>query len=465
MEQLEILQVRLNREQAARLQAEKLLEEKSRELFTVNQSLKDAAEKISAESMQLSVILDETSFAILLSTAEGRIVMSNKTARRFFTSGQADIVGHPVLDFLKIEDTDTLDETDGLFEEEETPNVSIYAENEIFDAEGRCVDGNLFPMEVSVCNLDWGAGTHYMWLCRDTSRNKTIEAQKQALEQELRHGQKLEALGTLASGIAHEINTPIQFISDNISFMQDSFNDLKTLIEGFQALIDGLEGDQKAVLKEKVDALLEDADYEFLEEEIPGSIEQSREGTKRVARIVSAIKDFAHPGSEEKSTININDAIQTTATVSHNQWKYVADLSMDLDENLPNILGYLGDINQVLLNLVVNAAHAIEEKAAEGMGSISIQTSANSTHVCVTVRDNGCGIPKHHIEKIYDPFFTTKEVGKGTGQGLAIIHNIVANKHNGVIHVSSEEGEGTVFTLKFPQTNLASSAELNGAIS
>ncbi|MEP3244249.1 MAG: ATP-binding protein [Sneathiella sp.] len=462
MEQIEILQARLNREQAARQQAEKLLEEKSRQLFSANQSLKEAAEKISAESLQLSVILDETLFAIILSDAEGKIVKSNKTARHFFSSRDADLVGQEVFRYLYIGENEEAEEDDGLFGMEDStgPDISSYAAGEVYEAKGQAVDGRSIPMEITVTSLDWGDGEHYMWLCRDISRSKAMEAEKQVLEQELRHGQKLEALGTLASGIAHEINTPIQFISDNISFMQDSFDDLNTLVDGFQDLIGGLGEEQKTVLKEKVEALLEDADYEFLAEEMPSSIEQSREGTKRIAKIVSAIKDFAHPGSEEKSTVDINDAIQTTATVSHNQWKYVSDLSMDLDENLPPIMGYLGDINQVLLNIVVNAAHAIEESPTEGMGAITIATSASDTHVSVSIGDNGCGISKSNIDKIFDPFFTTKEVGKGTGQGLAIIHNIVVNKHGGAVDVSSEEGVGTTFTLKFPRGTVAEQSEL-----
>ncbi len=461
MEKVDLLEARLKREQAARQEAERLLEEKSRQLFIVNQSLQEAADRVSAESVQLSVILDRTNFAILLSTSDGRIVRSNKMARHLFANQKEDLTGEGVLTFITFADEE---EDDGLFGLEEN-SLSDYVGKEALEALGNTSEGGPLPLEVTVNSLDWGEGEHYMWLCRDVSRSRAIEAQKQALEQEIRHGQKLEALGTLASGIAHEINTPIQYISDNISFMQDSFEDLHTLVSGLRGLIDGLEQQHKEAVQNKVSDLLEDADFEFLEEEIPSSIEQSREGTKRVAKIVSAIKDFAHPGSEEKSSVNINEAIETTATVSHNHWKYVSNLKMDLDENLPAILGYVGDINQVLLNLVVNAAQAIEEKGADDLGNINIKTTLEGELVSVEVSDTGCGIPKANLEKIYDPFFTTKEVGKGTGQGLAIIHNIVVNKHGGHIAVSSEEGQGTTFTLQFPKATTSAQSSVIEEIS
>ncbi|MCG8493026.1 MAG: ATP-binding protein [Sneathiellales bacterium] len=455
MEESVILQRRLARETSARLEAEDLLEKKSRALFSLNQKLEKTLEETSAESAQLSVILNKTVFAILLTRADGSIVNANKTAEKFYQDDRENIIGQNTFDFLEMK-TESESDSEELFTDSEPQNdVGALAHENPIEAIGTSKTGQAFPMEVTITKLDWGGGEHFMWLCRDLTRQKEEELQKRNLEQELRHAQKLEALGTLASGVAHEINTPIQFISDNISFMQEAFEDLQSLIEGMVGAIDTLDENIKAPLKQKVTSLLDEADFEFLEEEVPASIEQTGEGIKRVAKIVSAIKDYAHPGTEDKSAVNLNEAVKTTITVSKNQWKYVSNMELELFEDLPAFMGHVGDINQALLNLVVNAAHAIEENKGEDLGKITITTGMSETDVFVSVADTGCGIEQENIDRIFDPFFTTKEVGKGTGQGLSIIHNVVTTKHAGTVDVQSEIGQGSVFTLRFPKTAVA----------
>jgi two-component system, NtrC family, sensor kinase len=188
--------------------------------------------------------------------------------------------------------------------------------------------------------------------------------------------------------------------------------------------------------------------------DIDDAISQSMEGTQRVASIVKAMKSFSHPGSSEKEAIDLNHAIESTITVARNEWKYVAKLETDFDPDLPYVFCFPDEINQTFLNLIINAAHAIEDKQKSTgnseMGQIRISTKNTDKGAKITVSDTGCGIPESHIAKIYDPFFTTKEVGKGTEQGLSIAHTVIADKHGGSLEVDSKPGQGTNFTISLP---------------
>jgi len=190
----------------------------------------------------------------------------------------------------------------------------------------------------------------------------------------------------------------------------------------------------------------------YLQEEIPQAIDQSLEGLERIAKIVRSMKEFSHPGMDEKTPIDINQAIETTINVSRNEWKYHADIETDLDPGLPNVSCLPGEINQVLLNLIVNAAHAIVNVVGESgdKGLIRISTRLDGAWAEIRVSDTGTGIPEEIKQRIFDPFFTTKMVGKGTGQGLAIAYSVVVDKHGGVIDLESEEGKGTTFIISLP---------------
>ncbi len=187
--------------------------------------------------------------------------------------------------------------------------------------------------------------------------------------------------------------------------------------------------------------------------EIPKAIEQSLDGTTRVARIVQAMKDFSHPDAGEKKPVNLNQAIEATATVARNEWKYVAELEMHFDPSLPPVRCLAGEINQVILNLVVNAAHAIADTHVVkqgGKGTIILATRRDGHWVEIRVGDTGGGIPENIRDKVCDPFFTTKPVGKGTGQGLFIAHNVVVEKHGGTLTFETETGKGTTFIIRLP---------------
>jgi PAS domain S-box-containing protein len=278
--------------------------------------------------------------------------------------------------------------------------------------------------------------------------------ERKALEAELTRAQKLEAVGQLAAGIAHEINTPTQYIGDNTQFLQEAFDALMQfhtqLMQVFSAAQNG-SVDKKTLAAAAASA--EDVDIEFLSEQIPRAVTQSLEGVTRVADIVRAMKKFSHPGTREKAPADINEAVKCTATVCRNEWKYAADLEMQLAENMPRVPCLIGELNQVILNLIVNAAHAIgqtQEPGKSEKGLIVLRTDFDEEWAHISVSDTGCGIPDEVKHRVFDPFYTTKDVGKGTGQGLYIAHKVVADEHGGQITIDSSPGQGTTFTIRLP---------------
>lgn len=273
---------------------------------------------------------------------------------------------------------------------------------------------------------------------------------RRSLENQLQQAQRLESIGRLAAGIAHEINTPTQFVGDNIRFLRDSIQDLLSLLGTYDTAIKRPVEERDAALAE-VEAAREESDLEFLEEEIPSSISQSLEGVERIASIVRAMKEFSHPSHESKAPSDLNQALQSTLVVARNEWKYVADVQLKLDPELPAVPCHLGELNQVFLNLVVNAAHAVHEANPGGdKGNIEIRTRNEGSQVIIEVQDDGCGMDELTCARAFDPFFTTKPVGRGTGQGLALAHDVIVNKHQGLISVTSSPGKGSTFVVRLP---------------
>ncbi|MBU4394646.1 MAG: histidine kinase, partial [Proteobacteria bacterium] len=294
-------------------------------------------------------------------------------------------------------------------------------------------------------------------IARNITARKEAEKEQKKLQSQLLHAQKLESVGQLAAGIAHEINTPTQYVGTNIDFLDDAFLDVSKLIDQFQALLKAEENGSLSPqqFKEARQALA-DADWDYLSTELPSAIGQSRDGIKRVTSIVRAMKEFSHPGSREKVSANLNAIIQTTITVATNEWKYVAEVKTDFDPNLPPVECLSDELGQVILNMIVNAAHAIAERLGanpEGQkGTITIATTQNEKWAELRISDTGAGIPKKIRGRVFDPFFTTKQVGKGTGQGLAIVHDVITEKHQGTITLKSEVGVGTTFIIRLPMT-------------
>jgi len=286
---------------------------------------------------------------------------------------------------------------------------------------------------------------------RTAHLNALMEDNKK-MEIELRHAQKLEAVGALAAGIAHEINTPIQFVSDNTRFLRDAFRDMAGVIAKYQTVCD--QAATGAPSRESVEHAINErdkADWDYLRDEIPKAIEHSEEGLGRVATIVRAMKDFSHVNHKGMSTADLNHALQSTLIVARNELKYVADVDCDYGKLSPVICN-LGDLNQVFLNLLINAAHAIGDvvKQSGQKGRIKVSTRQEGAWVELTISDTGTGIPEEIRDKVFDPFFTTKEVGKGTGQGLAIARSIIVTKHGGTLTFDTRVGSGTTFYVRLP---------------
>ncbi|MGC9989629.1 MAG: ATP-binding protein [Terriglobales bacterium] len=287
------------------------------------------------------------------------------------------------------------------------------------------------------------------------------------LEHQLLQAQKLESVGQLAAGIAHEINTPTQYIGDNVRFLKEAFHDLEGVRASYERLLAAAQNN--AVSGETVQEVmdrLQHADANYLFEEIPKAIDQSLEGVTRVAKIVGAMKEFSHPGTKDKTQLDLNHAIECTLTVARNEWKYVAELETEFDPSLPRIACQPGEFNQVILNLIVNAAHAIADvvgKDGSKKGTIKVQTRNCKDWAEIRIHDTGTGIPDSVRARVFDPFFTTKEIGKGTGQGLAIARSVVVDKHGGTIHFETAEGRGTTFVIRLPKEGKALTARTGSA--
>jgi signal transduction histidine kinase len=284
-------------------------------------------------------------------------------------------------------------------------------------------------------------------LSREIERRR-LELELHDAQAGLRIAHRLEAIGQLAAGVAHEINTPAQYVDGNITFLGERFTKLLPILT---SLRDEIEADCSSASVERLRTFAKSANLGFLLEEIPAAIKEASIGMGHIKNIVAAMKEFSHP-SDEKRAVDLNHGITTTVTIARNEWKYVADVEMALATDLPAVACFPSEINQVVLNLVVNAAHAIGEahESDGAKGTIRVSTRRDGADAVIEIEDTGCGIPEANLHRIYDPFFTTKEVGKGTGQGLAIAHRIVVDHHGGSIRVSSTVGEGTRFTIRLP---------------
>lgn len=277
----------------------------------------------------------------------------------------------------------------------------------------------------------------------------------QSRQARLLHAHKLEAIGQLAAGIAHEINTPTQYVTDNVAFLSRSFDRLCEVVVAAREAVASSRRPDGEVPSElaRLDAVLASSRLDYVLAEAPKALEQSTEGLRRVASIVAAMKDFSHPSEGEKIPCDLAEAIASTITVATNEWKYVAEIETIFDPEVPLVRCLRDEINQVILNLIVNAAHAIDDAVvggSAGKGTIRIETTSVDGWAEIRVSDTGSGIPEGARGRVFDPFFTTKPVGKGTGQGLAIAYAVIVEKHGGEIAFETELGRGTTFIIRLP---------------
>ncbi|MFC1757585.1 ATP-binding protein [Planctomycetota bacterium] len=388
---------------------------------------------------ELENLLGAISSILVGIDSSGIVMRWNAAATETFGIETADAVGRPFLE-LPI-DWEVLEDIERIVDP--TNDRDERAETLIHDESGkqRVLGLSGYPvMEANRCNGRLLLGT-------DLTEKKGVESQ-------LQQSQKLEAVGQLAAGVAHEINTPMQYLGDNLDFLNTKINKLAPILDSYEDILDlaKLSDGNDTLVAEMKAVLRKLKGKKFLQQTLE-AISDSQDGVKHVSRIVKAMKEFSHPGLDRKEPLSINNVIESATAVSTNEWKYVADVKLDFDETIPLVLAFPGEINQVFLNIIVNAAHAIgdvTDGGSAGKGLISISTKSVDGDVVVTIRDTGTGMPKEVIQRIFDPFFTTKEVGKGTGQGLSIAHSVIVQKHGGLITCNSVEGEGTTFIIQLP---------------
>ncbi len=397
-----------------------------------------AKEALARETERLSVTIEAISEAVVSTDTQGRVILFNPAAEKLTGFLHSEIADRGFLDAVTLLDPDTGKRLEQLEE-------LAHGSSRLLTLVSRDGLRHLVHLNAAPLSPFFDSSLYAVLVFQDvTERHRVEERQKLSW--------KMESIGQLAAGIAHEINTPMQYVGDNVRFLESSFVQilevLRTVAESAK------EGATSAetvlqVLRERVAK----ADLDFLVTEIPASVRDALDGIERVTKIILAMKDFTHPSSNEKTLSDLNQGIAATATISRNAWKYVADLTTELDPALPQVLCNLDEINQVVLNMVLNAADAIRDTLPSrngAKGAITLVTRQVEGAVQVVVRDDGPGIPEAIRHRIFDPFFTTKEVGKGTGQGLAIAHDIVVNKHGGRIDLESNAGGGAAFVITLP---------------
>ncbi|MDD9941862.1 MAG: PAS domain S-box protein, partial [Myxococcales bacterium] len=395
-------------------------------------ALQQGAAKRDAER-QREQLLNLSQDLICVATVEGRFEYINPACERILGYTPAEMAGRPFFEFVHVDDhTRVQSEVTSLVEGK--PTLGFECRFLAKSGDQRVLSWAASPLPDE--GLVFAIG-------RDVTSQKTMET-------ELAHVRKLEAVGQLAAGIAHEINTPAQFVGDNVRFVQVAVGRLLTLIQHYQGALAQLKAQDNQLSRELARAERK-AKLDYISEEVPASLLACSDGLTRIASIVGAMKEFAHPGQVEQLPADINEALATTLTIARNEYKYVAEVETELGE-LPPVVCNISDLNQAFLNLVVNAAHAISDVVGDSgdKGTIRIRTQHAGPDVWIEVEDTGPGMSKTVQERIFDPFFTTKEVGKGSGQGLPITRAVVVEKHGGHLTYSTEEGRGTTFTIRIP---------------
>jgi PAS domain S-box-containing protein len=407
------------------------------------------ANVLAADWRLLLAALDASEQQVLITNRKGQIVFANLSLAERHGRVRDELIGESVEHVMR---TDNHSESQRQqMREAMRANRSIRVVVEGIHSSGRplWLSLNITP----IMGAD-GKAEHFVGIATDITQSvedsrikkelqdrvESREQERDRLALELRMAQKLEAVGRLAAGVAHEINTPMQYISDNVSFLGEAVEDLANVISAYRTS------------RERGDEVAAEVDADDLLAELPKAMQRAREGCRRVTSIVRAMKDFSHPSADAHAAADMNKALETTVEIARSEYKHLAVVDLDL-ESVPLIACNIGELNQVFLNLLVNAAHAIESSGKDvSSGRISVATRHVGAEVHIHFQDNGCGIEPHNLDKIFDPFFTTKEVGKGTGQGLAISRSIVVDRHGGSFDVHSIVGTGTRFTIRLPVT-------------
>ena len=391
------------------------------ELRAHNQQLKQAVTRLRDSESRLTTVLEKMPVGVAILDPTGRIVELNEALRTMIgAASKEEVISCKCVDALFCSGRDCV------------RGNQVEREQKIVRK-----DGKDLSVLHSAHRIQVGGVEHSLCIFFDITRRR-------ALESDLNRARKLEAVGQLAAGIAHEINTPAQFVGDNVQFLSAALADMLALTTTYRGAIAKVAADPTyAYLAQEMHVAEEAADLVYIQQNAPAACDRAHDGIGRIAAIVGAMKEFAHPDQREKTPADLNRALGTTLVIARNEYKYVADVETDLGD-MPAVLCHVGDLNQVFLNLIVNAAQSIKDK-----GQILIETGVDGADAWVAIEDNGGGIPKENLNRIFEPFFTTKPVGQGTGLGLSVSYSIV-RKHGGRIDVDSEVGRGSRFTIYVP---------------
>jgi two-component system NtrC family sensor kinase len=402
--------------------------------------LDEAAERLAAQNAELeryAAFVSATDDAIVTMSFDGLIADWNPAAEKLYGFTEAEALGQPVTLLFPAGGPGVLD---ALSEVREGAPTS-------FETAQLRKDGSTVHTAVILSRICDRAGvpSGVMGIARDIGEQKARDAQSQ-------QESKLESLGRLSAGLAHEINSPIQFVGDNARFLEEAYQELIRVVEVYRGLLDTSNPIGWNERQERVREAEAGIDFDYLQKEIPSAVEQTLEGIDRVSTIVRAMKTFSHPGHKEQVPADLNEALAATVTVTRHQVSDVAELHLQLAD-LPPVRCNIADMNQVFLNLIVNAADAIEETGQRGV--ITVSTAVDGEDAVIRIRDTGGGIPDDVRPKIFDPFFTTKDVGRGSGQGLPLARGVVQEGHGGSLTVDSVPGQGTTFTVRIPVDGLS----------
>ena len=402
------------------------------------------------ERWLLNCLMDTVPVFIFFKDAAGRFIRVNQAVARLFnTASPAAVLGRTDYDFFAEHDARVTEADEESILQSGRPMID--KREKITDRLGqtRWFSTSKMPLRDPEGTIIGTFG-----LASDITTQKLGEEERLKLQVQLNQAQKLESIGRLAAGIAHEINTPSQFVSDNISYVRKAMGDIERLLEAHTGMLAWLE--RSGALDPELEAIIAPTRKikgARLRQELPAALTDAADGMARITKIVRAMKSFSHPSGEQTAATDLNQSIESTLIVCRNEWKYVADLETHYAPDLPLVPCLRGDFNQVVLNLVVNAAHAISDVIAQSPGTkgrITVSTRVVEPFAEVRISDTGTGIPESVRPHLFEPFFTTKGVGKGTGQGLALARSVIVDRHKGTLTFETEVGRGTTFIIRLP---------------
>lgn len=410
-------------------------------------------QRLYLSEVRLHKIIETANDAFVVTGTSGKIIVWSSKAEVLFGWTAEQVLGKDirvVLGIMALSNLMTESAVNTMIQKQNGKRIEIKAFHR---------NRTLIPLEASISAMDFNGETTLNIFLHDISARNTMQTQ-------LLHAQKMQGIGELAAGIAHEINTPTQYVGDNVRFLKDSFQELG----GFLSCLEIIRDQQTVSARSQKELLTlsESTDLSYLRAEIPAAIEQASDGIRRIGEITLAMKEFSHPGTRLKEEADLPHLIENSVTVCRNEWKYVAELLTEFDPELTTIQCLPNELSQVFVILIVNAAQAIAEtrdRSADHLGKIAIRTKQCGSWAEIFVADNGPGIPAANLQRIFEPFFTTKEVGKGTGQGLAIAHSVVVEKHGGSLSVSSQFGEGTTFIVRLPIDGIVQDVDRSAVLS